>query len=86
MACSATGMLIAAYAYAPFVNAGPVLCPMHGLIGLPWHQWTPPRTSGRRQQPGGWTPKVSPQSFRRQGNGRATSHVRAGSRHVRARP
>jgi hypothetical protein len=35
VACSATGMLIASYAYAPFVNAGPVLCPMHGLIGLP---------------------------------------------------
>jgi len=35
VACSATGMLIASYAYAPFVDAGPVLCPMHGLIGLP---------------------------------------------------
>ena len=35
VACSAMGVLIASYVYAPFVNAGPVLCPMHGLIGLP---------------------------------------------------
>ena len=35
VACSAVGTLIASYAYAPFVTAGPVLCPMHGLLGLP---------------------------------------------------
>ena len=25
----------AAHAYAPYVHSGPVLCPVHGLIGLP---------------------------------------------------
>ena len=35
VAFSATAVLVASYAYAPFVNGGPVLCPMHALIGLP---------------------------------------------------
>ena len=35
VACSSMGILIASYAYAPFASAGPVVCPMHGLIGLP---------------------------------------------------
>lgn len=35
VAVSAVAVLVASYAYAPFVNGGPVLCPVHGLIGLP---------------------------------------------------
>jgi uncharacterized protein DUF2752 len=32
---SATIVLLASYTYAPFVNKGLVLCPVHGLLGLP---------------------------------------------------
>jgi hypothetical protein len=35
VACSSMGIVIASYAYAPFAGVGPVLCPLHGLIGLP---------------------------------------------------
>jgi hypothetical protein len=35
VAFTATTVLAASYAYAPFVERGLVLCPMHGLIGLP---------------------------------------------------
>jgi len=32
---AALAVLVLAYAYAPFVRQGPVLCPLHGLLGLP---------------------------------------------------
>jgi hypothetical protein len=35
VALSALAVLAASYLYAPFANGGPVLCPLHGLIGLP---------------------------------------------------
>ena len=35
VAFSALAVLVASYGYAPFVLGGPVLCPLHGLMGLP---------------------------------------------------
>ena len=32
---TATAVLAASYLYAPFAIGGPVLCPLHGLVGLP---------------------------------------------------
>lgn len=32
---AALAVLGASFAYAPFVHSGPVVCPLHGLIGLP---------------------------------------------------
>jgi hypothetical protein len=34
-AASCVTVLVSAYLYAPFVHRGPVVCLMHGLIGLP---------------------------------------------------
>ena len=34
IACSAA-VLIASWFYAPYVNHGPVVCPLHGVMGLP---------------------------------------------------
>lgn len=32
---TALAVLVAAYVYAPFVHDGPVLCPSHGVLGIP---------------------------------------------------
>jgi hypothetical protein len=32
---SALGVIVASRAYAPYATTGPVLCPFHGLLGLP---------------------------------------------------
>jgi hypothetical protein len=34
-AFGAAAALVVSYLYAPFVDAGPVLCPLHALMGLP---------------------------------------------------
>jgi hypothetical protein len=34
-AAMSAGLWLAAYIYAPHAQSGPVLCPFHGLIGLP---------------------------------------------------
>ena len=30
-----TGTLVLSYLWAPYVHSGPVICPLHGLLGLP---------------------------------------------------